>query len=152
MLQQLDTSLIVLLILLTCGVLGQNHTISAAAAILILIKISPFNQIIFPYIQQYGLNLGILILTVAVLMPIASGKISGEMVLKSFVSLQSIAAIAIGIFVAWVGGRGVQLMTLQPNVVAGLVIGTVIGVAFFRGVPVGPLIAAGLLSLFYLPK
>ncbi|MEC0140976.1 DUF441 family protein, partial [Paenibacillus macerans] len=35
----------------------------------------------------------------------------------------------------------------QPTVVAGLLIGTVLGVAFFRGVPVGPLIAAGILSL-----
>lgn len=38
-------------------------------------------------------------------------------------------------------------MTHQPSVVAGLLVGTVLGVALFRGVPVGPLIAAGLLSL-----
>ena len=54
----------------------------------------------------------------------------------------------IGLFVAWLGGRGVKLMTHQPNVVAGLLIGTVAGVALLRGVPVGPLIAAGVLSLF----
>jgi uncharacterized membrane protein (DUF441 family) len=39
-------------------------------------------------------------------------------------------------------------MSSQPDVVAGLLIGTVAGVALLRGVPVGPLIAAGLLSLF----
>jgi uncharacterized membrane protein (DUF441 family) len=39
-------------------------------------------------------------------------------------------------------------MTNQPSVVAGLLVGTVLGVAFLRGVPVGPLIAAGILSLF----
>ena len=49
---------------------------------------------------------------------------------------------------AWLGGRGVKLMTHQPNIVAGLLIGTVAGVALLRGVPVGPLIAAGVLSLF----
>lgn len=38
-------------------------------------------------------------------------------------------------------------MSNQPSTVAGLLVGTVIGVAAFRGVPVGPLIAAGLLSL-----
>ena len=32
--------------------------------------------------------------------------------------------------------------------VAGLLVGTVLGVALFRGVPVGPLIAAGIISLF----
>lgn len=38
-------------------------------------------------------------------------------------------------------------MNNQPSTVAGLLVGTVIGVALFRGVPVGPLIAAGILSL-----
>ncbi len=35
----------------------------------------------------------------------------------------------------------------QPQLVAGLVVGTVLGVALFCGVPGGPLIAAGLVSL-----
>ncbi len=48
---------------------------------------------------------------------------------------------------AWLGGRGVKLMSNQPDVVAGLLIGTVAGVALLRGVPVGPLIAAGILSV-----
>lgn len=56
-------------------------------------------------------------------------------------------AILIGVVVSWLGGRGVSLMSNQPSVVAGLLVGTVMGVALFRGVPVGPLIAAGLLSL-----
>jgi uncharacterized membrane protein (DUF441 family) len=38
-------------------------------------------------------------------------------------------------------------MTAQPLIVTGLLLGTLIGVAVFRGVPVGPLIAAGILSL-----
>ena len=81
------------------------------------------------------------------LTPIASGKLSGETILKSFLSYKSILAIAVGLLVAWLGGRGVKLMTNQPDVVAGLLIGTVAGVAVLRGVPVGPLIAAGILSL-----
>lgn len=39
------------------------------------------------------------------------------------------------------------LMGSQPQLVAGLLVGTVLGVALFRGVPVGPLIATGLVSL-----
>lgn len=149
---QFDLNLIVLLILLACGVLSQNHTISIATMILIIIKILPIGKTIFPYVQQYGLNLGILILTIAVLTPLASGKLSGETILKSFIHIQSLVAILIGVFVAWLGGRGVILMSNQPNAVAGLLIGTVLGVAFLRGVPVGPLIAAGILSLFFLDK
>lgn len=153
MLQNLDLSLIVLLILLACGIFSQNNTIIIATALLIIFKMLPFQQHIFDFLQKDGLNIGILILTVAVLAPIASGKIAGETILKSFLSWQSLLAIAVGMFVAWLGGRGVKLMSAEPNVVAGLLIGTVTGVALLRGVPVGPLIAAGILSLFYfIPK
>ena len=38
-------------------------------------------------------------------------------------------------------------MASQPSIVAGLLVGTIIGVAFFKGIPVGPLIAAGMVSL-----
>lgn len=143
---QLDLNLIVLIVLLACGVLSQNTAITIASAILIVFRITPLSEF-FPLLQQHGLNIGIIILTIGVLTPIASGSIAGNDILKSFLSWKSLMAIAVGVFVAWLGGRGVQLMANQPNVVAGLLIGTVAGVAILRGVPVGPLIAAGILSL-----
>lgn len=146
MLSQLDVNLLVLLILLGFGIFSQNTAIIIAIGVLIVIKLTPLSEF-FPYIQQHGLNIGIIILTIGVLAPIASGKLSGESILKSFISVKSLLAIAVGLLVAWLGGRGVKLMTHQPDVVAGLLIGTVAGVALLRGVPVGPLIAAGILSL-----
>lgn len=146
MLSQLDVNLLVLLILLGFGVFSRNTAIIIAIGVLIVIKLTPLAEF-FPYIQQHGLNIGIIILTIGVLAPIASGKLSGESILKSFISIKSLLAIAVGLLVAWLGGRGVKLMTHQPDVVAGLLIGTVAGVALLRGVPVGPLIAAGILSL-----
>ncbi|WP_168526285.1 DUF441 domain-containing protein [Acinetobacter sp. A3] len=147
MLSQLDLNLMVLIVLLACGIFSQNSAVTIAAGILIVFRITPLSEF-FPLLQQHGLNIGIIILTIGVLTPIASGKISGDAILKSFLSWKSLLAIAIGVFVAWLGGRGVKLMTNQPNVVAGLLIGTVVGVAVLRGVPVGPLIAAGILTLF----
>jgi uncharacterized membrane protein (DUF441 family) len=44
--------------------------------------------------------------------PIASGRISGESIFKSFLSIKSLLAIAIGVLVAWLGGRGVKLKML----------------------------------------
>ena len=146
MLSQLDLNLMVLIVLLACGIFSQNTAVTIAAAVLIVFRITPLSEF-FPLLQQHGLNLGIIILTIGVLTPIASGKISGESILKSFLSWKSLLAIAIGVFVAWLGGRGVKLMSNQPDVVAGLLLGTVAGVAVLRGVPVGPLIAAGILSL-----
>lgn len=146
MLSHLDINLVVLLALLAVGIFSHNSAVSIAAAVLIIFKITPLSEF-FPLLQQHGLNIGIIILTIGVLTPIASGKIPGDAILKSFLHWKSLAAIAVGIFVAWLGGRGVHLMSNQPNIVAGLLIGTVAGVAVLRGVPVGPLIAAGILSL-----
>lgn len=148
----LDDGLIVLFILLGLGVFSQNSTIIMASALLIIIKVSPLNAQIMPMVEKHGLGLGIFILTIGVLAPIASGKISAEVILKSFASVKSLLAIAVGMLVAYLGGRGVKLMTDEPSVIAGLLIGTVAGVAVLRGVPVGPLIAAGILSLFYWQK
>jgi len=146
MFSQFDVNLLVLLILLGCGIFSHNTAVTVAAGVLILVKLTPLDQF-FPFIQQHGLNVGIIILTIGVLSPLASGKLSGESILKSFVSWKSLLAIAVGLLVAWLGGRGVKLMSNQPDVVAGLLIGTVAGVALLRGVPVGPLIAAGILSV-----
>ncbi|MHA3097812.1 DUF441 domain-containing protein [Acinetobacter brisouii] len=146
MTSSLDLNLIALIVLLACGILSHNSSVTIASAVLIVVRISPLDQY-FPFLQTHALSLGITILTIGVLTPIASGKIPGEMILKSFMSYKSILAIVIGLLVAWLGGRGVKLMSNQPNVVAGLLIGTVAGVALLRGVPVGPLIAAGMLSL-----
>lgn len=142
----LDLNLMVLIVLLACGIFSHNTAVTIAAAVLIIFRITPLSAY-FPLLQQHGLNIGIIILTIGVLTPIASGTIAGSDILKSFMSWKSLIAIAIGVFVAWLGGRGVSLMAHQPNVVAGLLIGTVAGVALLRGVPVGPLIAAGILSL-----
>lgn len=142
----LDLNLMVLIVLLACGVLSHNSAITIAAAILIIFRMTPL-QVYFPYLQDYALHIGIIVLTIGVLTPIASGRIAGDAILKSFFSWKSVLAILVGVAVAWLGGRGVKLMTNQPNIVAGLLIGTVAGVALLRGVPVGPLIAAGILSL-----
>lgn len=106
----LDVSLIVLFILLGLGVFSQNNTIVLATALLIIIKVSPFGAVLLPYVDKYGLSLGILILTIGVLTPIASGKLSSEMILQSFVSPKSLIAILVGLLVAYLGGRGVKLM------------------------------------------
>lgn len=145
-LSSVDLNLIVLIILLACGVFSHNTAVTIAAAVLIVFRITPLSEY-FPLLQQHGLNIGIIILTIGVLTPIASGTIAGNDILKSFLSLKSLLAILVGLLVAWLGGRGVNLMAHQPNIVAGLLIGTVAGVALLHGVPVGPLIAAGILSL-----
>ncbi|WP_063657155.1 DUF441 domain-containing protein [Candidatus Arsenophonus triatominarum] len=141
-----DPTLLILLVLTGLGIISYNMTVTLAMLFLLVVRITPLNNF-FPWVEKYGLTTGILILTIGVMAPIASGKISPQDVINSFFNWKSLLAIVIGILVSWLGSRGVSLMSNQPSTVAGLLVGTVIGVAVFRGVPVGPLIAAGLLSL-----
>ncbi|CRH36036.1 UPF0756 membrane protein ETA_17460 [Pantoea ananatis] len=129
----------------------HNTAVTLSILILLAIKLTPLAQF-FPYVEKQGITIGIIILTVAVMAPLASGSLPASSLIKSFASWQSIVAVLVGIFVAWLGGRGVSYMSVQPSVIGGLLMGTVIGVAFFRGVPVGPLIAAGIVSLFITAK
>ena len=142
---QFNPIAIFLVVLIFLGVVGNNSSITISATVLLLMQ-QTFLAKYLPYMEKYGLNLGIIILTVGVLAPIISGKIQ----LPGFVALlnwKMLLAIAIGILVAWFRGRGVGLLGTQPVLITGLLIGTIIGVSFFGGIPVGPLIAAGILSL-----
>ena len=141
-----DTTLLILLGLAALGFISHNTTVAVSVLVLIIIRVTPLNQF-FPWVEKQGLTIGIIILTIGVLAPIASGTLPASTLIHSFTNWKSLVAIAVGIFVSWLGGRGVTLMTAQPSLVAGLLVGTVLGVALFRGVPVGPLIAAGILSL-----
>ncbi|WP_058829508.1 DUF441 domain-containing protein [Paenibacillus polymyxa] len=142
----MDYSSLILLVLAGLGIISGNSTVTIAMVVLLLLRVTSFHTA-FPWLEKYGLTIGIIILTIGVMTPLASGKISINQVTESFLHWKSLLAIGIGILVAYLGGRGVTLMSGQPIIVTGLLIGTVIGVAFFKGVPVGPLIAAGLLSL-----
>ena len=133
-----------LVTLIFLGVISQNNSITISATVLLLMQQTALVQFV-PLVEKHGLNIGIIFLTVGVLSPLVSGRVQVPPVAE-FLNFKIIASVLIGIFVAWLAGRGVFLMGQQPVLVAGLLIGTVIGVAFMGGIPVGPLIAAGILS------
>ncbi|MBT9432706.1 DUF441 domain-containing protein [Candidatus Sodalis endolongispinus] len=141
-----DPTLLILLGMAALGIISHNNTVTVAILVLLILRLTPMEQY-FPWVEKQGLTIGIIILTIGVMAPISSGTLSASTVLHSFLHWKSLLAIVIGVAVSWLGGRGVSLMSRQTSVVAGLLVGTVLGVALFRGVPVGPLIAAGLLSL-----
>lgn len=149
----MDVTNLLLLVFLALGIIGNNPTISIAIATLLLIRLV-HGERLFPFLEQYGLQIGIIILTIGVLTPVASGKVTPEIIWKTLTNWQSLLSVAVGITVAYLGGRGAALMTQNPLTVTGILIGTIVGVTFFRGVPVGPLIAAGMLAVLLqmLPK
>ncbi|HDG1678761.1 DUF441 domain-containing protein [Kluyvera ascorbata] len=141
-----DSTLLLLLCLAALGFISNNSTVAVSILVLIILRSTPLSAF-FPWVEKQGLSIGIIILTISVMAPIASGTLPASTLIHTFANWKSLVAIGVGVLVSWLGGRGVTLMGTQPHLVAGLLVGTVLGVALFRGVPVGPLIAAGLVSL-----
>lgn len=142
---QLNSVALLLVVLILLGVLSNNNSITISATILLLMQ-QTFLAKYLPFVEKNGLSVGIIILTIGVLAPIVSGKVSLP-ALSALLNWKMLLAVATGILVAWLAGRGVPVMSGQPVLLTGLLVGTVLGVAFFNGIPVGPLIAAGILSL-----
>lgn len=137
---------ILLIAIILLGLAGRNYVVAGAAGLLLALRL--FNgDALFPFLEKNALKVGIGIITMAILIPFANGQIGWHLLYKTMLSSPGLVAFAIGIFVAYLGGRGVGLLTTNPQVMVGLMVGTIVGVAFFRGVPVGPLIAAGMVAL-----
>lgn len=98
----------------------------------------------FPYLHQKGINLGVTVITIAVLVPIATGEIGFKQLTDAMKSYYAWIALASGIAVALIAKGGVELLASDPHITAALVFGTILAVALFNGVAVGPLIGAGI--------
>jgi len=133
---------IIMLAILICGVVGHNMSVAYAAGAVILLKVLGLNQVI-DVLGDKGITWGIILLTAAIFVPIATGKITWVDILHCFQSPVGIVSLIVGAGVAIFGYLGVDYMKASPEVATALIIGTMIGVFFFRGVPVGPLIASG---------
>ncbi|MEX2104728.1 MAG: DUF441 domain-containing protein [Bacilli bacterium] len=142
---------IVLVILIVIGLIGRSHIIATAASFLLILKLTHFDRYL-PTVERRGLELGLLFLTMAVLVPFATGKISLKDVVTMFTTFPGILALFGGAVATYMNGKGLDLMKLDPQLIIGLVIGSIFGIIFLKGIPVGPLMAAGitafLLKLF----
>lgn len=88
--------------------------------------------------------MGVAIITIAVLVPIATGEIGFKELGESLKSPYAWIALIAGVLVALLGKNGVVLLSEDPHITTALVFGTIAAVALFNGVAVGPLIGAGI--------
>ncbi|WP_297423642.1 DUF441 domain-containing protein [Clostridium sp.] len=140
---------IILIAILALSILGKANSVAIATCVLLLIKLINLDKYLFPVIDGYGMFLGLVILIVAILIPIASGQITSINIKNVFSSWVGIAALLISLFTTYLSGLGLQYLTVQGHgdVMPALILGAVIAASFLGGVPVGPLITSGILAL-----
>lgn len=136
-----------LLVLILIGLIGRSPIITTAACILLIVKLVQLERFL-PMLERRGLEFGLLFLTISVLVPFASERISFREILSVFTSWPGILALAGGAVATYMNGKGLNLLKVDPQLIVGLVIGSIFGIVFLRGIPVGPLMAAGITALF----
>lgn len=133
--------------LILIGLLGKSNILATSACILLVVKLTRLNSL-FPILERRGLELGLLFLMISVLVPFATGKVPPKEIIGSFMSITGIMAIFGGTIATYMNGQGLNLLKIDPELMVGLVVGGIIGIVFLKGVPVGPLMAAGLTAFF----
>lgn len=136
-----------LVALILIGIAGRSHIVATAACILLIIKLTKVTSL-FPLLDRRGLELGLLFLMISVLIPFATEKVTARDIWQTFTTVPGILAILGGALATYMNGQGLALLKVDPELLAGLVVGGIIGIIFFHGQPVGPLMAAGLTALF----
>ncbi|KKB43308.1 DUF441 domain-containing protein [Bacillus thermotolerans] len=135
---------IFLIVLLAVGFIAKNQSLLIAVSVLLVMKVIGVDDKIFSVVQAKGVNWGVTVLTIAVLTPIATGDIDMKDLTAALRSPLAWVALASGILVAILGKGGVSLLAEEPHLTTALVVGTVVAIALFDGVAVGPIVAAGI--------
>ncbi len=138
--------LVVMVFIFLLALIGKNDLVATAGALLLVMKFSPL-QNLFPVLTERGIELGILLLTLSVLTPFAAGDIRPGELISTLKSPAGVVAIISGIIASYLTGHGVDILKTRPEVMVGLIIGSIIGASLLKGVPAGPLVAAGIAAV-----
>lgn len=134
-----------LYIIIISGLLARSRVIVLAAFSLLLIEeleLKPLAEFI-----RKGIELGLVFLLMAILAPMLLVPVERNELLKTLGNWKCIVAIIAGILATQFNGMGLKLLEGSPQLVLGIIVGSLTGIILFGGIPVGPLMAAGIAAL-----
>ncbi|PRX29447.1 uncharacterized membrane protein (DUF441 family) [Orenia metallireducens] len=144
----MNTSYIFLLIIFSIGLLSKSDLLVLASIVLFILKLIRFDNFLV-ILDNFGIKIGLLFLLLSVMVPLVDGSISLVEIIKSYKSIIAVFALVSGLLATKVVGMGIILLEREPELIVGMLLGSIIGIVFFNGVPTGPLLAAGLTAIFY---
>ncbi|MFJ8414632.1 DUF441 family protein [Bacillus paramycoides] len=133
-------------IIVALALLIKDYALAGAACLLGVV-LAVGQKTLLHFIQQYSFPIGIFFLMLFLLVPITSGKITSENVIKLITSPIGLGSILAGFTVSYIGGKGVGVLPMNPTILLGVLIGTLIAVLFTKGLPAGLIIAAGIIAI-----
>ncbi|MBA4602124.1 DUF441 family protein [Thermoactinomyces mirandus] len=139
-------ALISLLLIALMSAMFRDYLLSSAAILLLVVHLLQIRPVTTA-LQKYSFDIGIFFLMIFLLFPLASGKFDPMEMTKELLSPAGIMAFLAGLTVSFIGGKGLGILPSQPVILFGVLAGTLVGVLFFRGLPAGLIIAAGIVAL-----
>lgn len=137
-----NTETVGLLILMLLGLWAGSNLVVSSAAILLVILLTRMN-FLFPILEHRGVEIGLLFLTLAMLVPFAMGRVDLKELGQSFLTLPGIMTLVGGAVATHLNGHGLKMLSDNSHMMVGLIVGSIIGIVVWGGIPVGPLMAAG---------
>lgn len=144
------SSNIILLIILAAAIFGKANSVAIATCLLLMLKLLGLDRYVYPVIEKNGITGGLIFLIAAIMIPIASGRITVDNIKNVFTSWIGITALVLSFLTTYLSGQGLNYLTVQghSDIMPAMIIGAVAAAAFLGGVPVGPLITSGMVALF----
>lgn len=137
---------LILIVLLFLGIFGRSNLVVTSACILLSLRYFSLDHIVLPILEKRGLEIGLLLLMLHILSPIATEKLTKDD-LYSVASLKGLFALTAGALATKLNGDGLNLMNTNPEIIFGMTVGTVLGILFMRGTPCGPVMAAAVTAV-----
>lgn len=137
---------IVLLVVAVASLFFKDYLLAGAAVLLLILSLVDWKPAL-DLLQKYTFPTGIFFLMIFILLPVATKKVKLDQSLSFYLDWKVIVAIVAGILISYLGGVGVKAMPQYPQVLLGVIIGTLIATLFMNGLPAGLIIAAGVVGI-----
>lgn len=142
-----STPELIIIILLFLGLFGRSNLVVTSACILLCIRYFNLDSILLPVLEQRGLEIGLVLLMLHILSPVATDKMTRDD-LYSVVSIKGLLALVAGALATKLNGDGLNLMNANPEIIFGMTVGTILGILLLKGTPCGPVMAAAVTAVF----
>lgn len=139
---------VVLLLILAAGIVGGNELVTVSAAVTLILQLTGLTEV-FQFLDRHGVEVGVIFLMLGLLLPFATERMGLSETARSLFSPAGIISVIVGVAAAYLAAEGVSMLQTHPQMLIGLVVGSVLGVSYFGGIPAGPLVAAGMVALLY---
>lgn len=134
---------VVIFFLIIISFVTKNKNLSIAAFVIFVVSLINNQKSIY-FIEKYFLDIGMIFLMMWMLVPLIKIENSLTPNIKSLLNLNGLVSFIVGAAVVILAAQGVSFLKGSADVLTGVILGSILGVALLGGVPVGPLIASGI--------